>query len=122
MAELRSWIRRARRWIRDHVPPGLRTLVGLLLIAGGMLGFLPVFAFWWIPLGVFVIALDIRPLDRALRRYLEQRQDAGAAEDDAAEDDAADGGVAEDGDAASAAPGRGADGEGAAERRRGDGM
>lgn len=36
-----------------------RILIGILLIAGGFLGFLPVLGFWMIPLGIAVLAYDI---------------------------------------------------------------
>jgi len=48
--------------VRRRVPPGLRLVVGLLLILGGMFGFLPVLGFWMIPLGIGVAALDVKPL------------------------------------------------------------
>lgn len=54
--------------IHRRVPPGLRTLLGLLLVAGGFLGFLPILGFWMIPLGVAVIGLDVAPLVRAWKR------------------------------------------------------
>jgi hypothetical protein len=47
---------------RKRVPPGLRLVLGILLICGGIVGFLPVLGFWMIPLGVMVAALDIKPL------------------------------------------------------------
>lgn len=53
-----------RAWIRAHVPPGLRLVLGLLLILGGIFGFLPVLGFWMIPLGIFVAGLDLVPLWR----------------------------------------------------------
>jgi len=53
-------------WIRDNVPPGARTLLGLLLIVGGVFGILPVLGFWMLPLGVAVLAMDIVPLARAV--------------------------------------------------------
>lgn len=65
MMRLNRWLVRIRR----SVPPGLRTVLGLLLIAGGTLGFLPVLGFWMIPLGAMVIALDIRPLRARLRAW-----------------------------------------------------
>jgi hypothetical protein len=34
--------------------------MGLVLIAGGGLGFLPVLGFWMLPLGLAVIALDAK--------------------------------------------------------------
>jgi hypothetical protein len=54
-------------WIRTHVPPGLRLVLGLLLIVGGLFGFLPVLGFWMIPLGIAVAALYVKPLWRAWR-------------------------------------------------------
>ena len=51
--------------IRRRVPPGLRTVLGLLLMVGGVLGFLPILGFWMIPLGIAVIGLDVVPLWRA---------------------------------------------------------
>ncbi|HMA16228.1 MAG: hypothetical protein ACM35H_01500 [Bacteroidota bacterium] len=39
-----------------RAPAPLRWSAGLLLIAGGVLGFLPVLGFWMIPLGVLLLA------------------------------------------------------------------
>ncbi|GAB4356223.1 MAG: hypothetical protein Kow00114_07020 [Kiloniellaceae bacterium] len=39
-----------------QAPPPLRWSAGLLLIAGGAFGFLPVLGFWMIPLGVLFLA------------------------------------------------------------------
>lgn len=66
----RSWM----RWIRTNVRPGLRSLLGILLIFGGLLGFLPVLGFWMIPLGVAVILLDVRVFRRWRRRRLNGRR------------------------------------------------
>lgn len=60
--------RRWMRWIVRNVPPGGRTVVGLLLIVGGMFGFLPVLGFWMIPLGIAVILLDVSRLRRWWKR------------------------------------------------------
>ncbi|WP_353471816.1 hypothetical protein PVT71_10935 [Salipiger sp. H15] len=61
--------------VRRRVPPGLRLVLGLLLICGGILGFLPILGFWMLPLGFAVAMLDVMPLyrrglerGRALRR------------------------------------------------------
>ncbi len=62
------WTRWSER-IRRHVPPGARTLLGLVLIVGGMFGFLPVLGFWMIPLGLAVIAMDLRALAGLWRRW-----------------------------------------------------
>ena len=59
-AAIRVRFKRALVWIRASVPPGLRLVLGLLLIIGGIFGFLPVLGFWMIPLGIAVAALDIK--------------------------------------------------------------
>ncbi len=65
---IRSRLARALVRVRTKVPPGLRLLLGLLLIVGGVLGFLPILGFWMIPLGFAVAMLDIRPIWRRLTR------------------------------------------------------
>jgi len=65
---LRQLRRRVQVWTGRRLPPGVRLIFGLLLIVGGMLGFLPVLGFWMIPLGIAVAALDIVPLWRWLWR------------------------------------------------------
>jgi hypothetical protein len=42
-------------------------LLGLVLMAGGILSFLPVLGLWMLPLGIAVAALDVVPLWRRLR-------------------------------------------------------
>ena len=54
---------RSLYWARHRVAPGVRSLLGLLLMAGGVLGFLPVLGFWMFPLGVAFVALDL-PIGR----------------------------------------------------------
>lgn len=61
-------------WTRRYVPPGLRFVLGVLLIIGGVFGFLPVLGFWMIPLGIAIAALDVRPLARAIRRWVQKRR------------------------------------------------
>ena len=46
-------------WARHRVAPGLRSVLGLLLMVGGVLGFLPVLGFWMFPLGVAFVAMDV---------------------------------------------------------------
>jgi hypothetical protein len=65
----RVWLRAWRMWVRRRLPPGARLPVGLLLIAGGVLGFLPILGFWMIPLGVAVAATDVQPLWRRFRAW-----------------------------------------------------
>jgi hypothetical protein len=45
----------------------LRVPIGLLLVVGGFLGFLPVLGFWMVPVGVAVLSVDI-PFVRRFRR------------------------------------------------------
>lgn len=65
---LKTRLRDGLKKIRARVPRGLRFLLGLLLIAGGIFGFLPVLGFWMIPLGVMVAAFDVRLLLRWWRK------------------------------------------------------
>jgi len=48
----------------------IRVILGLALIVGGVLGFLPVLGFWMIPLGLLVLSVDL-PIVRRWRRRLE---------------------------------------------------
>ena len=50
---------RILRWGETRLPFGLRSVVGVLFMAGGVLGFLPILGFWMFPLGAALIALDI---------------------------------------------------------------
>ena len=68
LAALRRGWSTALRRIEQRVPPGLRVVVGLLLVVGGVFGMLPVLGFWMIPLGIAVAALDVRPFVRAILR------------------------------------------------------
>ena len=49
---------RALKWGRDHVAPGLRSLIGVAFMVGGVFGFLPILGFWMLPLGAAFVALD----------------------------------------------------------------
>jgi hypothetical protein len=54
-----------------HLPKSkpVRIGLGILLVACGFLGFLPVLGFWMIPLGLLVLSVDI-PMVRRWRRQL----------------------------------------------------
>ncbi len=47
----------------------LRILLGISLIIGGILGFLPIVGFWMLPLGIVVLSMDI-PIVRRLKRKI----------------------------------------------------
>ncbi len=55
-----------RHW---HLPKSrpIRIGLGILLVACGLLGFLPVLGFWMLPLGFLVLSVDI-PIVRRWRR------------------------------------------------------
>lgn len=63
----RPRLRRLLARVNRRVPPGLRLVLGLLLIAGGILGFLPVLGFWMVPLGAGIVWLDLRAWRKARR-------------------------------------------------------
>lgn len=67
-------VNRAAIWSDRHLPPGLRSGVGVLAIVGGLVGFLPVVGFWMLPLGVVLIALDIPPFRRCVLRWLARQR------------------------------------------------
>ena len=48
----------------------IRVPLGLLLIVGGMLGFLPVLGFWMLPLGLALLSLDVALLRRPTARAI----------------------------------------------------
>ena len=60
-------VARGRLWARQFLPPGLRLIVGVVLMIGGVFGFLPILGFWMIPLGISIAALDVRPFWRWIR-------------------------------------------------------
>lgn len=67
-AAFSRWWFKAAAWARRNIPPGLRTLVGVLLILGGLLGFLPILGFWMLPLGLVLVWVDLRRVWQFIRR------------------------------------------------------
>ena len=65
---------RTMRWGQNHVPPGVRTVLGALFCVGGVFGFLPVLGFWMLPLGLAFIALDIPPLRKRVDAWVDRLQ------------------------------------------------
>jgi len=63
---------RFRHWLNAHLPntPWLRIPIGIVLVIGGILGFLPILGFWMIPLGLAVLAIDYPPARRLGRRLI----------------------------------------------------
>ncbi|MEE9314193.1 MAG: PGPGW domain-containing protein [Rhizobiaceae bacterium] len=46
-----------------------RTVVGSLLVVGGILGFLPILGFWMVPLGLIILSQDFARVRRFRRRW-----------------------------------------------------
>ena len=46
-----------------------RTVLGVGLCTGGVLGFLPVVGFWMLPLGILVLSVEYHPVRRFRRRF-----------------------------------------------------
>lgn len=53
MRRLKPFVDRVRR-----LPTPVRLSIGILLILGGLLFFLPILGIWMIPLGLLVLSLD----------------------------------------------------------------
>ena len=64
------------RWVKSPSSRWARIPIALILIVGGVFGFLPVLGFWMIPLGLLFLAQDVpilqRPILRALK-WIEQK-------------------------------------------------
>lgn len=56
---------RALKTSENHL---LRKAIGVLLVVGGLLGFLPVLGFWMLPLGLALLAVDYPVVRRVWRR------------------------------------------------------
>jgi len=55
-----SYFSRAHAKRLHAIPHPWRMLTGIVLILGGILGFLPVLGFWMIPLGLLVLSADFK--------------------------------------------------------------
>ncbi len=76
-AQRRRWVVRSYQMLKRserHLPRILRGFLGLVMIAFGFLGFLPILGFWMIPLGVVLLATDIPPLRRRLMLWLHKHR------------------------------------------------
>lgn len=61
-------VARAIRWLRNPKARWIRLPLGLLLVAGGFFGFLPILGFEFIPLGLLLIAQDLPFLQKPVAR------------------------------------------------------
>ncbi len=60
--------RRAFRWMRGPSAKWLRLPIGVLFMLGGLLWFLPILGAWMMPLGLLLLAQDIKLLHRPVGR------------------------------------------------------
>jgi hypothetical protein len=66
--------RRSYAWLIRPEAKWMRLPLGLALIAGGAMGFLPVLGFWMLPIGALLIGEDIPPVRRATLHVLGRLQ------------------------------------------------
>ena len=54
-----------------HLPAsrGLRVILGVVFLIGGLLSFLPILGIWMIPLGLLILSIDIALVRRHRRRF-----------------------------------------------------
>ena len=64
----------ALTWAKEKVPSGIRTLLGILLMIAGVLGFLPILGFWMFPLGMAFIALDLPFTQKRIEDFIAKLQ------------------------------------------------
>ncbi|PZA13156.1 hypothetical protein DNX69_05245 [Rhodopseudomonas palustris] len=57
-------------WLRRPSSKYVRLPLGVALVGGGMLSFLPVLGLWMLPLGMVLIAQDVPALERPTARAL----------------------------------------------------
>lgn len=69
-AKLPPWPASFVGWLRKPSSRLVRIPVAVLLVGGGLLGFLPVLGLWMLPLGLVLIALDVPALEKPTSRML----------------------------------------------------
>ena len=71
IARLPPRLNAAVRWLRRPASAWMRRAAAMLLICGGLLGFLPILGLWMLPLGLLLLAEDVPPLKSARTRILD---------------------------------------------------
>ena len=67
---LPNWIGAPLRWLRAPSARWVRIPVGVLLVIASLFSFLPILGLWMLPLGLVLLAQDLRFLRRPTRRAL----------------------------------------------------
>ena len=73
---LQKFVRHHYHRLKTHPNHWLRKTIGILLVIGGLFGFLPVLGYWMIPIGLALLAVDwpwARRLSRRLISWWGQR-------------------------------------------------
>lgn len=70
LAALPLRVRSAYAWLIRPQARWMRWPLGIALIVGGALGFLPILGFWMVPLGALLIGEDLPPVRRAVLQIL----------------------------------------------------
>jgi hypothetical protein len=68
-------VRRAFEWLLRPEARWIRIPLGLLLMLGGVAGFLPILGFWMLPIGALLIGQDVPPVRRVTLGALGRVQD-----------------------------------------------
>jgi hypothetical protein len=68
--QLPSWAARMLARVRQPSLIWVRIPVGFALVLGGFAGFLPIFGFWMLPLGILLIAQDVPFIRPPLARLI----------------------------------------------------
>lgn len=71
IARLPRRLRSAVRFVRQPSGRRLRIPLGILLTLGGVFGFLPIVGFWMLPIGLALLADDVRLLRSVRSRILD---------------------------------------------------
>jgi hypothetical protein len=58
-------------WIHRPAPKAVRVPLGAALVAGGVVGFLPIVGYWMLPVGLVILARDVPPLRPPLVRFFD---------------------------------------------------
>ena len=66
--------RRFGYWSLNNVPWGVRSVLGLLFVVGGIFSILPVLGLWMLPVGIVLMSLDIPPWRNQLLRWLKDKE------------------------------------------------
>jgi membrane-bound ClpP family serine protease len=67
---LPPWAARFVAWLRKPSSRLVRIPLAILLIAGGIFGFLPVLGLWMLPLGLLLFAQDVPMLQKPMVQML----------------------------------------------------